>query len=53
VYDMSGRIVREIENGWFDAGSREATVDGLPAGTYACCLQGDGMLAMQRVVVLN
>jgi len=52
VFDATGRIVRELATGWYDAGVRDAVVDGLPAGVYAVCLQGDGISALRRVVVL-
>jgi hypothetical protein len=52
VFDATGRIVRELATGWYDAGVRDAVVDGLPAGVYAVSLQGDGISALRRVVVL-
>jgi hypothetical protein len=52
VFDATGRIVRELAAGWYDSGTRDAVVDGLPAGSYAVCLQGDSFTAMRRVVVL-
>jgi hypothetical protein len=53
VYDASGRIVRIVESGWFEAGTHSSVVDGLPGGVYAACLQGRGFTAMHRLVMLD
>ena len=52
VYDVSGRVVRELASGWYDAGTRQTSVTGLPAGDYVISLQGNGFGAIRRVVVL-
>lgn len=52
VFDASGRIVRSLAEGWQEAGTHQTVVDGLPAGIYAACLQGEGFTALRRVVVL-
>lgn len=53
IYDASGRMVRTVESGWFDAGEHSSVVDGLPSGVYAACLQGCGFTAMHRLVILD
>ncbi len=53
IYDTTGRLVREVESGWFEAGEHSTTVEGLPTGAYAACLQGEGFTALHRVVVLD
>jgi len=52
VYDTAGRMVRSAAEGWFEAGEHTTTIEGLPAGSYAACLQGEGFTALRRVVVL-
>jgi hypothetical protein len=53
IYDMSGRVVRELASGEMDAGDYTVSVSGLPVGSYACGLQAPGYWAVERLVVLR
>ena len=55
VYDVSGRQVAELVNGWRDAGSHEVTFDGsnLTSGIYVYRLTADNFSASGKMVLMK
>ncbi len=56
VFDMLGRSVRTLWNGWKEAGSHEETFDatGLPEGVYTCTLLlPDGHSQARQMILLG
>ena len=55
VYDISGRLVAELANGWRQAGLHEATLDGsnLASGIYVARLDAGSFHAAQKLVLLK
>jgi len=52
VYDVSGRVVREMEES-FDPGTHTVTLDGLETGVYFIRMQAGGFTASSRFLVLR
>lgn len=55
VYDVSGRIVATLVNGWREAGNHEVTFDAgeLPSGVYLAKLEAGNFSAVQKLVLLK
>ena len=55
VYDLAGRLVTTLVNGWREAGSHDATFDasGLPSGIYLYHLQAGDFQAVQKVLLVK
>jgi hypothetical protein len=55
VYDVSGRLVTELVNGWRDAGVHEVTLDGsrLASGIYLYRLEGESFTASGKMVLMK
>ena len=60
IYDVSGRLVAEIDAGWMSAGPNEIAWDGIDtsgngvaSGIYLCRVEAGKHSAMQRVTVLR
>jgi len=55
VYDLSGRRVAELINGWREAGSHQVTFDGLgmASGVYVVRLDAGGQQASQKMVLMK
>jgi len=55
VYNISGRQVAELVNGWRDAGSHEITFDGsnLASGIYVYRLTADDFNASGKMVLIK
>ncbi|MCX6641254.1 MAG: T9SS type A sorting domain-containing protein [bacterium] len=55
VYDVSGRLVTTLINGWREAGNHEVTFDGsgLAAGVYVYRLQAGEYTGVQKMVLLK
>ena len=55
VYDVSGRQVARLVNGWRDAGSHEVTFDGsnLASGIYVYRLTADNFTASGKMVLMK
>lgn len=55
VYDIAGREVAELVNGWKDAGVHEVTFDGsgLPSGIYFLRLEAGEYTGTQKMVLLK
>ncbi|MCX6640292.1 MAG: C25 family cysteine peptidase [bacterium] len=55
VYDISGRLVASLVNGWRDAGTYEAlwNASGAPSGVYLVRLQAGDYSGIQKVVLLK
>ncbi|TKJ37241.1 hypothetical protein CEE37_14100 [candidate division LCP-89 bacterium B3_LCP] len=55
VYDISGRLVTELVNGWRDAGMHEVMFDGsdLVSGIYLAWLKTSSSCATQKIVLLK
>ncbi|MCX6640628.1 MAG: SBBP repeat-containing protein [bacterium] len=55
VFDVSGRLVTTLINGWREAGSHEVTFDGsgLAAGVYVYRLQVGEYTGVQKMVLLK
>jgi hypothetical protein len=55
VYDISGREVAKLVDGWSGAGSHEVTFDGssLPSGIYFAKLQAGEYAGAQKLVLLK
>jgi hypothetical protein len=53
VYDVSGRLVSQLINGVYEAGSHEARFDasGLSAGVYFYRLKASGYTAIRKIIV--
>jgi photosystem II stability/assembly factor-like uncharacterized protein len=55
VFDISGRQVAELVNGWRDAGVHEVEFDAsdLASGVYLCRLQAGSFSATQKMVLMK
>ncbi|TKJ41752.1 hypothetical protein CEE37_04065 [candidate division LCP-89 bacterium B3_LCP] len=55
VYDISGRLVMELIDGWRDVGVHEVTFDGfnLPSGMYFAKLQAENLKQTQKLLLLK
>jgi len=55
IYDMAGRLVVDLVNGWRDAGSQQITFDGsgLPSGIYFAKLEAGDYSQVQKLVLLK
>jgi hypothetical protein len=55
VYDVAGRLVLTLVNGWRSAGRHEITLDGngLSSGIYLVSLRAGGFQAAQKVILLK
>ena len=55
VYDVTGRKVAELVNGWRDAGSYQITFDGseLPSGVYIYRLQVEEYSVFGKMVLVK
>lgn len=55
VYDVAGRLVRELHHGQLDAGQFSVNFDGanLSSGTYFARLQGDGFEAVKKMQLVK
>ena len=55
VYDMAGRLVDEIVNGWYDAGSQSVVWDAAdyPSGIYFVKLEAGTFSASQKIVLVK
>lgn len=55
IYDVSGRLVTELINGWRDAGQHEVTFDGsgLASGVYVYRLQAGEFTASGKMVLMK
>ncbi len=55
VYDINGRMVREIHHDWLEAGQHEAALEGvdLAAGVYIVRLECNGRNAAQKIVLMK
>jgi hypothetical protein len=53
IYDISGRLVSEPVNGFYEAGIYETRIDVsfLNSGVYFCRLKDDGHTAIEKVIV--
>ncbi len=55
VYDVQGRMIERLVDGWHPAGTHSATFDGtnLPNGTYFIQLSSEGINRSQKMVLLK
>jgi len=55
VYDMAGRIVQQLVNGWQDAGSHEVTFhgEGLSSGIYLCRISTKESHVTEKLVLIK
>jgi len=55
VYDISGRKVAELVNGWRDEGVHEVTFDGsgLPSGVYVYRMEANNFIASGKMVLVK
>lgn len=55
VFDIQGKILKEIAGGEFSPGTYEAEFEGfnLPSGVYFCRLEADGFLITRKMVLLK
>ncbi|TKJ37941.1 hypothetical protein CEE37_13330 [candidate division LCP-89 bacterium B3_LCP] len=55
VYDVNGRLVADLINGWRDAGAHQVTFDGsdLPSGVYFAKLQAGDFNHTQKIILLK
>lgn len=55
VFDVSGRKVAQLVDGWLDAGAHQAVFDGsgLASGIYLARIEAANYSAMQKVVLLK
>jgi hypothetical protein len=55
VYDIAGRQIVELVNGWRDAGRHHATFDGssLASGIYFYRLQAEDFISVKKMVLLK
>jgi glutaminyl-peptide cyclotransferase len=55
IFDIGGRVVRTLVNGWRGAGEHAMTVDGggLPPGAYFVTFVSEGVTETRKVVVLR
>jgi len=55
MYDLSGRRVAELINGWREVGSHDVTFDGsgLASGVYIMRFEAAGQQASQKMVLMK
>ncbi len=55
IYDISGRLVKELVNGWRDAGYHEITFDGsgLASGMYFYSIEAGDFSAVRKMVLVK
>jgi hypothetical protein len=55
LYDLNGRLVQTLAEGWQAAGSHQATIDGtqLPSGVYLLRLTDGRQSALSKVCLLK
>ncbi len=55
VYDVNGRLVARLVDGWRDAGVHEAVFDasGLASGMYLYCLSAGDFTAVQKMILIK
>ena len=55
VYDLSGRKVAQLVNGWREAGPHEVTFDasGLASGVYIYTIEAEGMVVSGKLVLMK
>lgn len=55
VYDVQGRLVATLVDGWRDAGTHEVTFDGsnLASGVYITRMEAEGFSAIQKMVLVK
>jgi hypothetical protein len=55
VFDLNGRQVRTLTEGWREAGAHTVRLDGrdLPSGVYFARLQGDGVSLTRKLILLK
>lgn len=55
IYNISGRLVETLVNGWRDAGTHEVTFDGsnLASGVYIYCLQAGEYSSSGKMVLMK
>ncbi len=55
VYDVNGRAVAELLEGWMSGGSHNCTFDAslLPSGVYFARLQGEGFSLTQKLLLVK
>ncbi|HEX7342693.1 MAG TPA: T9SS type A sorting domain-containing protein, partial [bacterium] len=55
IYDISGRRVATLVDGWREAGVHEVTFDGssLPSGIYIARLEAGGQTQVQKMVLMR
>lgn len=55
VYDLSGRRVAQLINGWREAGTHEVTFDAsnLASGVYICYLEAGQLAASDRMILMK
>ena len=55
IYDLSGRLVATLANGWREAGNHQVTFDGsgLPSGVYLYRLQAGAFAASGKMLLLK
>ena len=55
VYDIAGRLVSTLVDGWRETGTHEATLDGsqLASGIYLARLEAGGFTTVQKLVLMK
>jgi hypothetical protein len=55
VYDISGRLVADLVDGWRDSGAHEVTFDAsnLASGTYLAKLDAGAFSTTQKIVLVK
>lgn len=55
VYDISGRLVADLVNGWRDAGVHDVTFDAadLASGVYLVRLQAEGFIQTRKILLIK
>ena len=55
LYDLSGRLVQMLAEGWQEAGSHQAVIDGtsLPSGIYLVKLTDGRQAAVNKVCLVK
>jgi hypothetical protein len=55
VYDVSGRMVAKLAEGWKEAGHHQATFDGsrMASGIYFVRMQAGSFAAVRKMVLLK
>jgi hypothetical protein len=53
VYDVQGRLIEQLVNGFHHAGDHASTVRGLDSGIYFVVLETKGETKVQKIVCLK